>query len=112
MRLIVCGGRNYNNNQELKSLIDRFENIEIIIHGAATGADTLAGQIAREKGIEEISFPANWEKYGRAAGGIRNKQMLDEGKPDAILAVKGGRGTTNMINQALKAGVKVYNFNN
>ena len=111
MRLLVCGGRHYDSYQELKSLIDGFKNIEIIIHGGAKGADKLVGKIAREKGIEEIEFPANWEEYGRAAGPIRNKQMLDEGKPDAILAVKGGRGTENMINQALKAGVEVYDYN-
>ena len=64
-------------------------------------------QWAKEIDIPCWGFPADWNSYGKAAGPIRNKQMLDEGKPDVVIAFPGGTGTANMIMQATKAGVKV-----
>lgn len=52
-------------------------------------------------------FPPDWDKYGNAAGPIRNQQMLDEGKPDLVVAFPGGRGTADMVNKARKAGIEV-----
>jgi hypothetical protein len=52
-------------------------------------------------------FPADWEKYGKAAGPIRNQQILVEGKPDLVVAFQGGRGTANMVSRAQQAGVPV-----
>ena len=54
-----------------------------------------------------LAYPANWKKHGRAAGPIRNKQMLEEAKPDLVIAFPGGAGTANMVKQAREAGVKV-----
>jgi hypothetical protein len=58
-----------------------------------------------------MEYPAQWHKYGRAAGPIRNQQMLAEGKPDLVLAfhddIDGSRGTKDMVNRARRAGVKV-----
>jgi hypothetical protein len=57
------------------------------------------------------SFPADWETYGKAAGPIRNTQMLTEGNPDMVAAfhndISKSKGTKNMIVQAKKAGIKV-----
>lgn len=55
--------------------------------------------------VEE--YPADWARFGKSAGYLRNKQMLEEGKPDLVVAFPGGRGTANMIAIAMKAGVKV-----
>jgi predicted Rossmann-fold nucleotide-binding protein len=52
-------------------------------------------------------FPANWPKHGKGAGFIRNQQMLNEGKPDLMIAFPGGKGTADMIEKAIKAGIKV-----
>lgn len=68
----------------------------------------MAGEFGKWKGIPVRVFPADWETHGRAAGHIRNRQMLVEGKPDIVVAFAGGRGTQNMINQARKAGVTVF----
>jgi hypothetical protein len=78
-----------------------------IIHGAAAGADTLAGDWAAERGVPVRLFRANWEKHGRAAGPIRNRQMLDEGKPEIVIAFPGGCGTRNMVRQAIARCVRV-----
>ena len=81
-----------------------------LIHGDAKGADRMSEQVLTgyfRGGFEVERYPANWEKYGKAAGHIRNKQMLDEGKPDLVIAflAKDSRGTKNMIEQATKAGI-------
>ena len=109
MKVLVCGGRDFNDLdllcEELTDLWD--DGVEAIIHGGARGADSLAGEYARLFGIEEIVFPADWKQHGRSAGPIRNRQMLNEGKPDLVVAFPGGRGTANMIEQARAAGVEV-----
>jgi predicted Rossmann-fold nucleotide-binding protein len=111
MRVLVCGGRDYDDWGELcerLALLHADRDIKTIIHGGACGADRLAGKFARESdGIEEIVFPADWNRYGVRAGPIRNRRMLDEGKPDLVVAFRGGRGTADMIRQAKAANVPV-----
>lgn len=53
------------------------------------------------------AFPAHWDKYGKAAGPLRNQQMLDEGTPDLILAFPGGAGTEDMCRRGVLAGIEV-----
>lgn len=110
MRILVCGGRNYNNKNFLFSILDKVNDlrgISLLIHGGAKGADSLAKAWAKDRGIDESPFLADWS-LGRKAGPIRNSRMLHEGKPDGVVAFPGGRGTLDMITQAQKAGVKVW----
>lgn len=79
----------------------------IIISGMAKGADSLAIDWAVVNWLRWEEYPADWETHGKAAGLIRNQQMLDEGKPDLVVAFPGGRGTADMIRRAEKAGVEV-----
>lgn len=81
----------------------------VVIHGAARGADRIAGEIAAALGLEVVSYPARWREHGRAAGPIRNRQMLEEGKPDRVIAFWDGRskGTAHMVNLAKAAGLPV-----
>ncbi len=72
----------------------------VVIHGNAPGADSLAGEWARARGVPVEAYPAEWDLYGRAAGHLRNRQMLDEGEPDIVIAFPGGRGTADMKKQA------------
>lgn len=110
MKLLVCGGRDYDDwdtvCDELTWLMGDHP-IDLIIHGAAKGADSLAEEFAKASGIASRPFPANWKKHGRRAGPIRNQQMLDEGKPDLVVAFPGGRGTADMIARAKAAGIEV-----
>lgn len=115
MRVLVSGDRNYRRMDIIERELKKFPGDTIVIHGAASGADTLAGFVAERIGLKVINdgkgFPADWKRYGRAAGPVRNKQMLDEGKPDLILAfhddIKDSRGTKDMINRGVKARKKV-----
>lgn len=109
-RVLVCGGRDYSNREELFSVLDTAhlaDPIGEVIHGAAAGADSLAGEWASARGIPARPFPADWNNHGRAAGPIRNLQMLTDGMPDLVIAFPGGRGTANMIKQAKAHGVPV-----
>ena len=111
MRILVCGGREFDNWALLSCTLDYEFDIRlrenVVIHGDAKGADFLASVWAVDRGVEEERYPADWKKYGKSAGVIRNQQMLDEGKPDLVIAFPGGRGTADMISRAQKDGVKV-----
>jgi hypothetical protein len=61
----------------------------------------------QDKMLKVERYRADWAKHGRAAGPIRNKQMLEEGKPDLVVAFPGGQGTANMMSQVREAGVRV-----
>ncbi len=111
MRILVCGGRDFDDRDFLREVLDELARehvIDVVIHGDAVGADRMAGEWARLSGIRELAFPADWEKYRQAAGPIRNQQMLVEAAPDLVVAFPGGRGTANMIRQARAAGVPVH----
>ena len=111
MRLLVCGGRDFDDwRWVMRSMddLDSNEGIDLVIHGGARGADTLAGRWADRRRVPCMVFPAAWKGgLGRSAGPIRNGWMIDFGKPDLVLAFPGGRGTANMIKQAKAAGIDV-----
>jgi hypothetical protein len=108
-RVLVCGGRDYNDRDRVFSILDvahAANPIIELIHGAASGADKLADEWADGK-VAIHAFPAPWETLGHRAGPIRNQKMLDEGKPDMVIAFPGGAGTADMVKRAEKAGVPV-----
>jgi hypothetical protein len=107
MRILVCGGRDFKDRDLLYKTMLPYMNEEdlTIIHGAASGADSLARIWAEAFAHKVESYPADWNKYGKRAGYIRNTQMLNEGKPDLVIAFPGGKGTQMMINLAEAAKV-------
>ena len=110
-RLLVCGGRDYTDEAAAFRALDAADarrRITTVIHGAAPGADTLAGRWADLRGRECILFPAAWKTRGRAAGPERNARMLAEGEPDGVLALPGGHGTADMVRKARAAGLPVW----
>ena len=110
MRVLVCGGREYDARTVLYGILDgihRANEIDVVISGMARGADMLAHDWAAEQGIQVNPFPADWKTHSRAAGPIRNQQMIDQGKPDLVVAFPGGTGTEDMVRRATKAGVRV-----
>ena len=110
MRILVCGGREFDNWERIDTELGFYaatSGIETIIQGGAKGADFLAKAWAKYKGIPVDEWPADWKAHGKAAGGIRNQKMLDEGRPNIVLAFPGGRGTADMTSRAQRAGVRV-----
>jgi hypothetical protein len=110
MRLLVCGGREFVYRPAVFAALDRAHakrTVTVLVHGAARGADSLAGEWARARGIAEERHPANWERDGKRAGPIRNAEMLATGI-DGVVAFPGGRGTAHMVQIAREAGVPVW----
>lgn len=111
-RVIVAGGRDFRDYEMLKSRLDkllaRYDPQDLaIVCGEAKGADSLGKRYAMERGIALVSYPAEWDKYGKAAGFVRNTQMAENA--DALIAFWDGksRGTKHMIETAQKAGLKI-----
>lgn len=107
MRVLVCGGRDYENYDRIREELEDLGSISLLIHGGARGADSLAARWASENNIRVREFKADWEKYGKRAGPIRNAQMFREGSPDYVLAFKGGRGTADAVRRAKAANIFV-----
>jgi predicted Rossmann fold nucleotide-binding protein DprA/Smf involved in DNA uptake len=110
MKLAIVGSRNFNNYEQLKAIVWEFFKIrkgnipqDIIISGGAKGADYLAKKYTEEYKIKYKEFPANWTKYGKAAGPIRNKQIVDA--CDVVLAFleENSKGTANTVKLAKEA---------
>ena len=95
----------------LRTALDTFNTrtrkIEEVITGAADGADSLGIDWARDNEIDFIGIPAKWKKHGKAAGSIRNGDILQKYRPDFVIAFKGGRGTNDMIERAWAAAVPI-----
>lgn len=106
MKVLVTGGRDYADWDTLQRVLASFP-ITSLAHGGASGADTMAGQWAGMNGVPNQAYPAAWRLHGKAAGVIRNKQMLDEFQPDLVVAFPGGYGTAHMVRIAENAGVPV-----
>lgn len=106
-RVLVCGGRDYDDRDHIWNTLTAIPDVTCIIHGCATGADSEAMIVAEALGIKHAPFRADWQKYGRAAGPIRNRRMITEGKPDLVVAFPGGRGTADMVRRARVAGIPV-----
>lgn len=112
-RVLVCGDREWTDEHAIRCVLARYNQrplgIAAVIHGDCRGVDRIAGKVAAEMGIPVESFPAEWEKHGRAAGPIRNRQMLAEGCAQYVMAfhdnIGASRGTADMLRAAKAAGV-------
>ena len=112
IRVLVCGGRHYADREkvfgQLDWLRDRYrEKGLFVIEGGAQGADRFARDWRADRLIPGRTFTAEWDRFGRKAGPLRNARMIAEGRPDLVLAFPGGRGTADMIAKAEAAGVPV-----
>jgi len=110
MKIIIAGSRDFNDYDLLKKKCDRFFGEKLyyeIVSGTAKGADLLGERYAKEKYYPITKFPADWDKYGKSAGYIRNKQMADYA--DGLIAFWDGKskGTKLMIDLAEKKGIEV-----
>jgi hypothetical protein len=113
-KVIVAGSRNYNDKKKVFKVLDLLlthPKYEIeIVSGLARGPDSYGKEWAKLHGITCHEFPANWNKYGKRAGYIRNEQMAEFS--DILLAFWDGssKGTQHMVNLAHKHGLKVKVF--
>jgi hypothetical protein len=110
MRVLVCGGRGFNDRDMFESVMNNAASRTAflrVIQGGASGADAMAREWCVKWRYAYEHFPADWRTHGKAAGPIRNQRMIDEGKPDLVIAFPGGRGTADMVRRAKAAGLQV-----
>lgn len=109
MKVIIAGSRGIDNLMILHDAIRRstFEITEVV-SGTARGVDQMGEAWANMNNVPIARFPADWNKWGKPAGYIRNKEMADYA--DALLAIWDGesRGTKHMIDIARDKQLKVY----
>lgn len=115
VRIIVAGGRDFNNyillSETLDAVLERYTLSEVsIVSGCCQGADILGEHYAKEHGIPVVRFPADWPAYGKAAGPVRNRKMAEyasEGEGVLVAFWDGkSRGTVSMIRLADKHGLE------
>jgi len=111
VRVLVCGGRDFTDSNFVNFVLDCIhakKSITLLIHGCARGADSFGEEwAARHDGVTSYGVPADWKKHGTRAGPVRNRLMLELGKPDLVIAFEGGAGTRDMTAAATAAKVRV-----
>jgi len=116
MKVLICGDRNWTNRETIRSWIATLQDwgYDTVIEGEARGADTIAAEEAVRAGMTVLRYPANWAGYGRGAGPIRNRQMLDQ-KPDLVVAfhpdLSKSKGTADTVCEAKRRSIEVVVVN-
>lgn len=110
MRVLVCGARNWDDMLTIVQRLKLLPPDTVIVHGGATGADSQADAVGKVLGFKVEPYPADWTKYGKAAGPIRNRQMLDT-NPNLVLAfhdnLEASKGTRDCVDEARRRGTAV-----
>ena len=119
-KIIICGGRHFDDYEALEKVVDKViselkltsQEIEIV-SGHCQGTDLLGELYAEKHGLKCTVFPANWKKFGKAAGPIRNSEMIkyiSDSENPAVIALVGpnAKGTMDTVNKAIKARFSVY----
>ena len=116
-KVLIAGGRDFNDYELLKMKCDYFTGFMptgeiVIISGHARGADLLGERYAEERQRKLEIHPADWEKYGKSAGYIRNKEMVDEADMAICFWDGKSKGTEHTINLCEKKGIpcKIVNY--
>lgn len=101
---LICGGRKFSDeamfDDVMRQLVGMFGLPSKVVHGNAPGADTLADRWAKRMALEVVACPADWHKHGKAAGPIRNEDMLMDHNPNRVIAFPGRNGTADMVQRA------------
>ena len=87
--------------------------VHLLLHGGARGADAAIGRAAQQLGWSALVMPAQWQLHGRAAGPIRNRELLEQAIAKAVahtspgslasvlvVAFPGGPGTASLVREA------------
>jgi len=110
MRVLVCGDRNWKDAILIQERLSQLPSGAVVLHGDCRGADRIAGNVAEFLGLEVEKYPANWDKYGRSAGPIRNRDMLDT-RPHLVIAfhddLTKSKGTKDCVTEARNRNIPV-----
>jgi hypothetical protein len=108
IKILVTGDRKGFNPEAMLKRLMEFPNGTILVHGGARGVDTLAGAMGTVLGFDVREYPADWARYRRGAGPIRNRHMFDTETPDLVIAFHHhfaeSKGTRDMLTYAKSKG--------
>ena len=112
-RVVICGGRDFDDRklcfEALDSILAGEDEVEVV-SGHANGADALGEEYARANGLEITVFKPDWKRYGKGAGLVRNRQMVDYARETDGLVVAfwdgESRGTKSTIDYSRKCGLE------
>lgn len=111
MKVLICGGRDLKRDSDWLNMLGQYDQqygpFTHILHGGQTGGDNIGKQYAELNKLPVTEFKANWRKFGKRAGPLRNQRMVDEGKPVLVIALPGGVGTADMMTRARDALIRV-----
>ena len=107
--ILITGDRNWTDREKIHKVLTEFDPATtILIEGGARGADRLGREEGEKLGFHVLTMKADWKRYGKAAGPIRNREMYNKGHPDLVLAFHSNlalsSGTKDMINVAIEGG--------
>ncbi|TVQ31546.1 MAG: DUF2493 domain-containing protein [Geminicoccaceae bacterium] len=110
MRLVVAGGKHFVDVEQAERELDRIhahQPLTVLIHGGHPLLGTMLERWARERRIDVVRYPPNWQYLGNRAEAARNAFMLTDSRPDLALVLPGGRDTRAFARTALGMGVPV-----
>ncbi len=114
LRVLVCGGRAYPDRSAVFNALTYLDTysgrIVAVIQGGATGVDAWARQWAIWRGFRPTTYEADWQRYGIAAGPIRNTQMVTECAANIAVAFPGARGTRDCVRKIIAAGIPLWDL--
>ncbi len=112
MKLIIAGGRDYqftpNDYLRLRKVVTNLVHVTEVVSGGASGADECGEVWAAAVGIPVKFFKPDWDRHGKAAGPIRNREMA--AYADAAVLFPGGKGTDSMYLEAKKANLRIFDY--
>lgn len=111
LRIVVTGGRDFKDIRLLWWALSGLHNahgVARLAHGNCSGADRMAAGWAAMCKVPAVPYDADWNRYGKPAGPIRNRRMLTAEAPDLLVAFPGNRGTADCIASALALSVPVW----
>ena len=111
MRVMVTGSRNWTDNNPVFRKLEFLEPFkDILILGDASGVDAIALKYATLNKIQYRLFRADWNRWGKAAGPKRNREMVDNGRPDVVVGFRNygiSPGTDDALSYAKSRGIPV-----
>ncbi|WP_298983458.1 DUF2493 domain-containing protein [uncultured Roseibium sp.] len=115
LNVIVTGGRDFEDGIFVAQTLSKFHTgrngpITRLVEGGATGADAFAREWALANGVEHKAVAADWGKFGKGAGPIRNREMAVAYPDSIVIAFPGGDGTADMIQVGLDHAMTVHQF--
>lgn len=115
MKLVIAGSRVFNNMEKVKELIEvavsaMNKPVTTVLCGCAQGVDIAGAEWATERGIKVDYYPADWKKYGKAAGPIRNKKMAVDSDEVLVIRAKISPGSENMVEKTLESGKVLHEY--